>query len=89
MENLVKNYKNMYTTSSEPRRVTKSDGTVMHLWEGKLHNWSGPAQINPDGTKEYYIHGIKLNEKDYKKRTKEREGLPWFKSPGMKGKIRF
>jgi hypothetical protein len=69
-------------TKNESRKITKNDGTVMHIWESKLHNWEGPALVHPDGKKEYYLHGIQLSEKDWKSRKKEREGLPWFKQSG-------
>ena len=69
-------------TKNESRKATKEDGTVMYIWEGKLHHWDQAALILPDGKKEYYIHGIKLSEKDWKLRRKEREGLPWFKKAG-------
>ena len=26
------------------------DGTIVHTWDGKLHNWDGPALI-PEGDK--------------------------------------
>lgn len=66
----------------ESKKVTKADGTVAYVWNGKLHNWKGAALINPDGTKEYYLHGIKTSEDDWKSAIKEQKGLPWFKKPG-------
>ena len=37
------------------KKLTKADGTVAYIWEGKLHNTEGPALIHPDGKKEYYF----------------------------------
>ena len=31
----------------KPRRLIKpEDGTIAYSWEGKLHNWVGPALIH-------------------------------------------
>ena len=30
------------------RKLTQADGTVLHLFDNKLHNWDGPALI-PQG----------------------------------------
>ena len=30
------------------KRLKKPDGTIAVVWEGKLHNWDGPADI-PQG----------------------------------------
>ena len=30
------------------RKLTRPDGTIMYLFDGKLHNWEGPALI-PEG----------------------------------------
>lgn len=70
--------------NKESKKVKIADGTVLYYWENKLHNWDGPSKINPDGTKEYYLHGIKLSEEDYKKRLKERTGLPFYKAANFK-----
>lgn len=74
---------------NEPKKVRKADGTIMFIWEGKIHNMSGPALVTVEGKNEYYIHGIQYDEKTFLKRIKEKEGLPWHKSAGMKGKTRF
>ena len=35
----------------QPQRTIKlKDGTIMHTFDGKLHNWDGPALI-PEGNK--------------------------------------
>ena len=64
------------------KKLTKVDGIIAYVWEGKYHNWDGPALI-PQGERkkrEYYLYGIKYTEKLFKEHCKQREGLPWFKS---------
>ena len=42
------------------RKLSKADGTIAYTWDGKLHNWDGPALI-PEGNNrqaEYYLYGI-------------------------------
>ena len=63
------------------RKLTKADGTIAYIWEGKFHNWEGPALI-PQGDEklaEYYINGVKMTHQDWKKALRGREGLPWYK----------
>ena len=71
----------------KPRRLIKpEDGTIAYTWEGKLHNWDGPALI-PEGNnrkREYYIHGIQYNEEKWNELKSDRQGLPWFKNPTYK-----
>jgi hypothetical protein len=71
------------------RKVTTADGTIMYTFDGKLHNWEGPALI-PEGNKrkrEYYLNGIKMTEAQWKEALKNREGLPWYK--GANAQARF
>jgi hypothetical protein len=71
------------------RKLTTADGTVMYTFDGKLHNWDGPALI-PEGNmrrREYYLNGIKYTESQYNKLLKEREGLPWYKGSGAKARF--
>jgi hypothetical protein len=65
------------------KKVTTKDGTIMWVWEGKLHNIEEPAVIHPNGRKEYYIHGIKYTEKQWKEAKRNRTGLPFYKQSGM------
>ena len=77
-----------YTPS---RKITTAEGTLMYMFDGKLHNWEGPALI-PEGNtrkREYYINGIKMSETQWKEALKGREGLPWYKNASMKGTTRF
>ena len=71
------------------RKITTSDGTIMYMFDGKLHNWEGPALI-PEGNnrkREYYLNGIKMSEAEYKDALRRREGLPWYK--GSSANARF
>ena len=71
------------------RKITTSDGTIMYMFDGKLHNWEGPALI-PEGNnrkREYYLNGIKMSETEYKDALRRREGLPWYK--GSSANARF
>jgi hypothetical protein len=68
------------------RKITTSDGTIMHTFDGKLHNWEGPALI-PQGNKrkrEYYLNGIKYTEAKWNEALKDRNGLPWYKGSGAR-----
>jgi hypothetical protein len=69
------------------KKLTKADGTIAYVWEGKFHNWEGPALI-PEGDnrkREYYIHGIKYSEENWKEVRRNRQGLPWYKQAANKG----
>ena len=71
------------------RKITTSDGTIMYMFDGKLHNWEGPTLI-PEGNnrkREYYLNGIKMSEHEYKDALRRREGLPWYK--GSSANARF
>jgi hypothetical protein len=71
------------------RKITTADGTIMYMFDGKLHNWEGPALI-PQGDnrkREYYINGIKMNQEQWKEALKSREGLPWYKGSGAKARF--
>jgi len=71
------------------QKVTTADGTIMYTFDGKLHNWEGPALI-PQGNnkkREYYLNGIKMSEAEWKVILKGREGLPWYKGSGAKARF--
>ena len=80
----------MENKSYQPsRKITTADGTIMYMFDGKLHNWDGPALI-PEGNtrkREYYINGIKMSEFEWKEALKGREGLPWYKGSGAKARF--
>jgi hypothetical protein len=71
------------------RKITTADGTIMYMFDGKLHNWEGPAMI-PQGDnrkREYYLNGIKMTQEQWKEALKGREGLPWYKGSGAKARF--
>ena len=71
------------------RKITTADGTIMYMFDGKLHNWDGPAVI-PQGNnrlREYYLNGIKYTEEQWRERLKSREGLPWYKGSGAQARF--
>tara|TARA_R100000742_G_C4176444_1_gene12997 strand:- start:73 stop:324 length:252 start_codon:yes stop_codon:yes gene_type:complete len=71
------------------KRLKKPDGTIAVVWEGKLHNWDGPAYI-PKGNErkaEYHIYGIKYSKEEWQDRRRQREGLPYYKNQSMKSKL--
>ena len=74
----------------KPTRTRTPDGTVLHHWDGKLHNWEGPALI-PEGVyrnREYYIYGIRYSEEEWKEIKRDRNGVPWYKNPAMRESAR-
>jgi hypothetical protein len=71
------------------RKITTADGTIMYMFDGKLHNWEGPALL-PQGDnrkREYYLNGIKMSQEQWKEALKGREGLPWYKGSGAKARF--
>ena len=71
------------------RKLKTADGTIMYMFDGKLHNWEGPALI-PQGDnrkREYYLNGIKMTQEQWKEALKGREGLPWYKGSGAKARF--
>jgi uncharacterized protein YecA (UPF0149 family) len=61
---------------------------------GKYHNWEGPAVEPIEGEqtefkKEYYLYGLQLTQEEWSEARKDREGLPWYKNPSMRGTTRF
>ena len=66
----------------QSKKVKTSDGTIIHTWDGKMHNTEGPAYIPQGNNKlaEYYVHGIKYSKERFEEIKKDQTGLPWFKS---------
>ena len=46
----------------QSKRLKKADGTIAYVWDGKLHNWEGPALI-PEGNKKKRILSLWYAEK--------------------------
>ena len=69
-------------TKYEPsKKLTKADGTIAYVWEGKLHNWEEPAVIHPDGKKEYWLFGIQYTKDEFMDRKRDSNGVPPAKDP--------
>lgn len=69
------------------RKLTQADGTIGYSWDGKLHNWEGPALI-PQGIyrlREYWLYGFQLTKDEFQEQRSQRTGLPWFKQAAPKG----
>ena len=58
--------------------LKKADGTIAYVWDGKLHNWEGPALIPKGDNKkaEYYLYGIKYSIEKHKEAIRQQSGLP-------------
>ena len=66
----------------KPKKLKTPEGTIAHYWDGKLHNWDGPALI-PEGEnrkREYYLYGLKYTEEEWKEAKRNTQGLPWYKT---------
>jgi hypothetical protein len=60
----------------------------------KYHNWEGPAiepieGENSEYKKSYFLYGIEMDYDTWSETRKDREGLPWYKNPSMRGTTRF
>ncbi len=85
-------------TIYEERRM-KSKGAYHYFFREsgseawKYHNWEGPAvePVDEDSElkKEYYLYGKQLTIEEWTEARKNREGLPWYKNPSMRGTTRF
>ena len=72
-----------------PTKTKTPDGTILHHWDGKLHNWDGPALI-PEGNNrkaEYYLYGVKMDKDEWSETRRQREGVPFYKNQSMKSKL--
>jgi hypothetical protein len=72
----------------QTKKLKSPDGTIAYYWDGKLHNWDGPALI-PEGDKrkrEYYIYGVKKTEDEWKEHKRSGQGIPWYKDPRFKSR---
>tara|TARA_R110002073_G_scaffold3190_1_gene21292 strand:+ start:52 stop:321 length:270 start_codon:yes stop_codon:yes gene_type:complete len=78
------------TPFPKSRKLIKpEDGTIAYTWDGKLHNWEGPA-LYPEGNKkygEYHLYGIKYNKEEWSEIRQQREGLPYYKNQSMKAHL--
>lgn len=63
----------------ETRQIKTADGTIIHYWNGKIHNWEGAAVI-PQGKlsqSEYYLFGIKYSKEQWQEAKKDVNGEPF------------
>jgi len=70
------------------RRLKTPEGTIAYYWDGKLHNWEGPALI-PEGDNRrrvLNIYGIKHTEEKWKEAKRSGKGMPWYKDPRFKAR---
>lgn len=80
---------NKPTPFPKSRKLKKADGTIAYIWDGKLHNWSGPALI-PEGNErkaEYYLYGLQKTKDEWQEAIRQQEGLPWYKNQSMKSQL--
>ena len=68
------------------RKLVKVDGTIAYTWDGKLHNWDGPALIPEGNTKQEYIYRYQQIKKIGKIYTRG-EGIPFYKNQSMKNQL--
>jgi hypothetical protein len=68
------------------KKLVTADKTIVHYWDGKMHNWDGPAYI-PQGDKkksQYYINGIRYTKDEWKELKKDMSGQPFYKKSSAK-----
>ena len=73
----------------QSKKYKRPDGTIAYTWDGKMHNWEGPAFI-PEGNKklaEYYLYGTKMSKDEWQEIRSQREGLPYYKNQSMKAHL--
>ena len=71
------------------RRLSKPDGTKAFSFEGKMHNWDGPALI-PQGNRKlakWFLFGIEYTKEEHKLALSDHTGLPWYKGVGAKERL--
>lgn len=65
----------------ETKRYRKPDGTIVWLFDGKLHNWDEPAVVHPNGKKEYWLYGFQYTKEEWADRKRDTNGIPPAKDP--------
>ena len=69
--------------------IKPEDGTIAYTWDGKLHNWDGPALL-PEGKRknaEYYLYGMQKTKEEWNEMKSQREGIPFYKNQSMKSQL--
>jgi hypothetical protein len=70
----------------ETKKLKSADGTIAFYWNGKMHNWDGPAYI-PQGDKrkaEYYLFGVKCTKDEWIEAKRDVNGVPFHKTAAGK-----
>jgi hypothetical protein len=64
------------------RKLVTEDKTVAYYWQGKMHNWDGPAYIPQGNNKkaEYYLFGIKKTKLEWLMAKRDVNGVPFYKT---------
>jgi hypothetical protein len=63
------------------KRFKKPDGTIVHVLDGKVHNWDDAAIIHPNGKKEYWLFGFQYTKDEFLDRKRDSNGIPPAKDP--------
>ena len=69
------------------KKFTTTNGEKVVSFEGKLHNWEGPAFITADGHEQYWIYGLEYSKEEWKAAKRDHNGLPWHKSSGVQARF--
>lgn len=72
------------------RTLTTPEGTTITYFDGKLHNWDGPALKHAKETKqkpEYYLYGFQYTRDEWVEARRDRNGVPPDKNPQVKSRF--
>ena len=72
------------------KKIKTQDGTIIYYWEGKMHNWDGPAFIPQGDAKkaEYYVFGVKKTKLQWLTAKRDVNGIPFHKTAAGKNGMR-
>lgn len=72
------------------RKFKTPDGRTIHTFDGKFHNWDGPAVKYPEAERkkdEYYIYGNPFSKEAWLEARRDRNGVPPDKNPQVKSRF--
>jgi hypothetical protein len=72
------------------RTLTTPEGTTITYFDGKLHNWDGPALKPAKEAKqkpEYYLYGFQYSKDEWVEARRDRNGVPPDKNPQVKSRF--
>lgn len=72
------------------RKFKTPDGRTISMFDGKLHNWEGPAIRYSEEERrkdEYYLYGIQYTREDWLEARRDRNGVPPDKNPQVKSRF--